>query len=376
MGTFEQEFEKIQKRYNSGEDIVSKKTMQDSIFKNPCVLYGCGVFGKVLYENFTREGRKIECFVDGNKKGIESTSGLEIISPDELVLRYPNASICISVVTPRPAKEIRNKLYDLGFGEDQIFDFPYKLITTPFGMETISLSYEEIQNHRQGYEYAYNLFDDDISKSIVIDRINSLLFRDYMPYIPESECYFPADLFSLTDKEVFVDAGVYTGDTIEEFYKRTDGQYKKIIGFEFDNINYNKALINTADYHDVSLIPKGLWDKECSLPAVTGHDKGSNVSINGETTVELTTIDDYFRDKSVSDYPTYIKMDIEGSEKQAILGSTSVIKAVKPKLAISMYHLPEDIYEIPNMILKLHPDYKLALRHYSPYAWETVLYAY
>jgi FkbM family methyltransferase len=376
LGTFEQEFEKIQRRYNTGEHIAIKKAMQEKIFKNPCVLYGCGIFGKVLYENFKRDGMKIECFVDSKKKGIEPSSGLEILTPEELVSRYRNASVCISVVAPKYAKEIRDKLYTLGFSEEQIFDFPYRLITTPHGMEMITIPYEEILRLKEGYEYAYNLFNDEESKSIILNRINCLLFHDYMPYIPESECYFPSDLFGLTDREVFVDAGVYTGDTITEFYKRSNGQYNKIIGFELDNDNYKKALINTSAYHDITIIPKGLWDNECSLSAVTGIDTGSNVNINGETNVDLTTLDKYFRGMNDSDYPTYIKMDIEGSEKQALLGSSNVIKTVKPKLAISIYHLPEDIYEIPKMILNYNSGYRLALRHYSPFAWETVLYAY
>ena len=68
-------------------------------------------------------------------------------------------------------------------------------------------------------------------------------------------------------------------------------------------------------------------------------------------------------------------MDIEGAELEALKGAEETIKRYRPKLAICVYHKPEDIVEIPKYILNINPDYKLYLRHYSDNAGETVLYA-
>lgn len=70
-----------------------------------------------------------------------------------------------------------------------------------------------------------------------------------------------------------------------------------------------------------------------------------------------------------------IKMDLEGAELHALQGAEQTIRRYRPKLAVSIYHNPEDIWEIPELILKLHPDYRLYLRHYSIAAAETVVYA-
>ena len=72
---------------------------------------------------------------------------------------------------------------------------------------------------------------------------------------------------------------------------------------------------------------------------------------------------------------TFLKMDIEGSELAALRGAERIIREQRPKLAICVYHKPEDLREIPSLLLSYHPDYKLYLRHYSINETETVLYA-
>ena len=87
--------------------------------------------------------------------------------------------------------------------------------------------------------------------------------------------------------------------------------------------------------------------------------------------IEVRKLDDMLRDRKV----TFLKMDIEGSELAALRGAERIIREQRPKLAICVYHKPEDMWEIPGFILNCHPDYKLYLRHYSISYTETVLYA-
>ncbi|MBD5095492.1 MAG: FkbM family methyltransferase [Lachnospiraceae bacterium] len=55
-------------------------------------------------------------------------------------------------------------------------------------------------------------------------------------------------------------------------------------------------------------------------------------------------------------------MDVEGAEKEALEGARNHIMRAKPKLLISAYHIPEDIFDIPKMITDMRDDYKLYLR--------------
>jgi hypothetical protein len=68
-------------------------------------------------------------------------------------------------------------------------------------------------------------------------------------------------------------------------------------------------------------------------------------------------------------------MDIEGAELEAIKGAKRIIEEQKPKLAICVYHKPEDIWELPELILSYNKEYKFYIRHYSYKDNETVLYA-
>lgn len=77
----------------------------------------------------------------------------------------------------------------------------------------------------------------------------------------------------------------------------------------------------------------------------------------------------------VSEKITFIKMDIEGAEYNALLGCKKIIKEQRPKLAICIYHKPEDIIQIPSLILSLNEEYIFYIRHYSTIWGETVLYA-
>ena len=58
-----------------------------------------------------------------------------------------------------------------------------------------------------------------------------------------------------------------------------------------------------------------------------------------------------------------------------MLGARNIIESYKPKLAISIYHKSEDIWQLPQLILEMNSEYKLYLRHYSTAAAETVMYA-
>ena len=90
----------------------------------------------------------------------------------------------------------------------------------------------------------------------------------------------------------------------------------------------------------------------------------------------------YFASTSLDDYASgrlnrvdFIKMDIEKAEMSALSGAERIIKEFKPRLAISVYHKPEDLWQIPLKLKALNPAYELHFGHHSPILWESVVYA-
>ncbi len=69
-----------------------------------------------------------------------------------------------------------------------------------------------------------------------------------------------------------------------------------------------------------------------------------------------------------------LKMDIEGAEQQASRGASQTIQTHRPVLAVSLYHRPADLWEIPLLIEEISPGYRMYLRVYGDMLLETVLY--
>jgi len=60
--------------------------------------------------------------------------------------------------------------------------------------------------------------------------------------------------------------------------------------------------------------------------------------------------------------PTFIKMDIQGSELESLKRCRHMIISTRPELAISVYHVPDHLWKIPLLIKKMIPDYECFLR--------------
>ncbi|MEW6064007.1 hypothetical protein P378_16760 [Desulforamulus profundi] len=193
--------------------------------------------------------------------------------------------------------------------------------------------------------------------------------------------YFEPGIISLGANEVFVDGGAYIGDTAEEFIKQTKientGGYRHIYSFEPDESAREKAIRNLQKYENIDVIGKGLWICDTELKFFSDGGNAGSTFVTGVRTVSVpvTSIDSFFEGKPSDELPTFIKMDIEGAEKEALIGAENVIRQKHPKLAVCVYHKPEDIYEPPKLISEIDPSYQFTLRQCADGIFDTVLYA-
>ncbi len=222
---------------------------------------------------------------------------------------------------------------------------------------------------------------DKQSKRVYKDLIQLRSTLDAWPNQSHGSQYFPTDIIHLTQKECFVDCGAYTGDTIEEFLNLTQKNYKRIVAFDPDP--YNFSVLKAKKFPNCTCIKSGVWNKEDTLTFYTGNSLCSKLeqaqvsrglySVQESIQVHVVAIDSCPECAEM----TFLKMDIEGAELNALKGAEKTIRKNRPTLAICIYHSDQDMIDIPEWILSLKLDYKLYVRHYSfgLYPDETVLYA-
>lgn len=243
---------------------------------------------------------------------------------------------------------------------------------TIWGKKVISVE-ELLTKHKEAWVLiATELYEQEIvdqlrKEGFAEERILRMTLCEHMEYMDN-------EIMTVKPNEIFVDAGCYDGRTSFDFIKWAGRQnVSKIYAFEPDAGNYNKCMKNMGNIGDteIEMINAGLWSKNTILHFDEKHHAGSKFDSDGSASVSAVSLDAAVKGADVS----FIKMDIEGAELEALRGAVNTIQSCRPRMAICVYHRPEDIIEIPKMIKELVPEYQLRLRHYMPNELDTVLYA-
>ncbi len=221
------------------------------------------------------------------------------------------------------------------------------------------------------------LYDDE-SRNIYKRIIEYRVLRNPLePYVYSlNNQYFVEGIVELADEEVFVDCGAFVGDTIQHLFdyaKKTNKTVGRVIAFEPEHKNYEILRKYYAGDKKIECIESGVANKNENLfiSGSSTYAKISDVKTDESTGINVLRIDDVEACHDAS----FIKMDIEGYETEALKGAEATIKRNKPKLAICIYHGMEDIISIIPYVHSLNPSYKLYVRHHSRDTNETVLYA-
>ena len=176
------------------------------------------------------------------------------------------------------------------------------------------------------------------------------------------------------DDEVFVDCGAYDGSGAFNFINHYSTEYKRMYLYELDPANAVRVKEAADMLRNIVTRNVAVGSEHRTMSASIGSSQGSHLGGgigNSDYTAQVVTLDE-----DISEPITFLKMDIEGAELEALRGASNHIKNEHPKLAICVYHKREDAVDIAEYILSLNPDYKLYLRHEEHYMYcGTVLYA-
>jgi FkbM family methyltransferase len=165
--------------------------------------------------------------------------------------------------------------------------------------------------------------------------------------------------------DIVIDCGAHVGTFTDEALRRGAA---KVIAVEPEPVNVECLRRNfRKEIEDgrVIVVPKGVWNSETTLElSVAKENSGMNSFVidqgagTSKITVPLTRIDTLIHDLGLPRVD-FIKMDIEGAEREALKGGLETLRQFRPRLMLEMYHRPDDRQVLPAIVRQAHADYGL-----------------
>lgn len=224
----------------------------------------------------------------------------------------------------------------------------------------------EIQSHLEDFCWLYDNLEDYRSRKVLYGILRYWLTFDYgyKDSIKENnyDDYYDLDILNCTKEECLVDLGAYNGDSVLS-YINNFGNYKRIYCYEMTASSMEKMQKSLEDFDNIIYRQVAVGARNGNVYMTDFSDASSNVvTAAGKHEIPMVKLDD-----DISEPITFIKMDIEGSELDAMKGAEWHIREDKPKLAVCSYHNNHHIYEIPKLMREYNPQYKLYMRYNGPF---------
>lgn len=334
--------------------------------KQPIVLYGMGNGADKIIDWCEANGIKVSgVFASDEFVRGQVFRGLTVEKYSAIIDRLGHdILIVIAFASERP--EVLARFKELAAEHDVVA--PH----LPLFKEAELVSNEWLEENANELQLVYDRLADDFSRRVFADTLNYKL-SGRISYLFDCETERKQDLeelFVFSEDESYLDLGAYNGDTVLEFLQLTNDRCSSIIAVEPDRRNCRKlrnlrdelALENKFVVHEA-----GVWNKKAVLSFSDSGGRQSTFIDASKLEVSVDTIDSFAGGKYIS----YIKMDVEGAELQALEGGKTTICKYQPKLFLAAYHYDADLFRIPLAIWQLAADYKIYLRKH-PYvpAWE------
>ena len=334
--------------------------------KRKIAIFAAGDYAQRFYKLLKNDlGIEVEYFIDNNEKYLDGRKVCNkqvMVKPWELDDNFKDNYFILIATKAQWVKEISIQLDDV--------DVPY-MSSDAYVATTLFENIKKINK----------LLDDDYSRSAYLGLMWYWLTHEITLCQSSNNQYFDVPQFSSSFSDIIADVGAYVGDSAEEYVKRSIGNCK-IYAFEADENNCPALNLRIERLkkewrmkeNDIVVIPAAVGAKDGEIFFKNMEiSMGSLISNSGEKSVKMIKLDNYFKDKM---FPTIIKADIEGAELDFLNGSENIIKEKKPKMAICIYHLPEDLVKIPEKVISFFNNYQFAVRTHSSDYNDTVLYCY
>jgi len=360
------------------EKFSFNKTIE--LFNNTLVIFGAGSLGRKILAQLRKEGIEPIAFADNNPNTWgKFIDGIKVFSPKEAAENFgAKATFLVTIWNPgshHQFKETKRTLISLNCQNVSSFvPFMWKYPEIFLPNCFLDLPHK-IAEAKTEVKKAFSLLEDVESQATYISQIKWRMLENFDTLRSRTSeiQYFP-NFINLSNDEIFIDCGAYDGDTIRDFLSVTENSFKVIHAFEPDSFNftnltnYVKSLPAKEKIH---LYQNAVGIRSEILRFQSTGTASSLLSASGGNEVQSISLDEVLKGK----FPSFIKMDIEGAEIDALLGARSLITKFTPILAICVYHKQDHLWKIPLLIASLSKNYRFFLRAHKEEGWDLVFYA-
>jgi FkbM family methyltransferase len=337
-------------------------------------IFGAGQFGRDLCGALLRAGHTVAGFVE-TKPNATQIMGLPLINWQQWSPTHCAAPLCIGIFNRGMPMDALEALAREAGASNVLLPWDlYPGLKQDMGWRFWLSEPERILSHTDAIANALDCLSDDPSKRCLLD-ITLFRLGLHTPYgsfqHTENQYFNPLTLGAFQSKPIrFVDGGAYNGDTYLELCSLADVQTAYL--FEPDGANFSQLVRNVHNKaRPVQCLPLGLSDSYRILSFSAGNGEGASITESGSGHIAVTALDDVLAGHTVD----FIKLDVEGAEVQALKGARKLIQRSRPVLALSLYHCPQDLWELPTMLAKMCTGYRFYIRQHFFNSFDSVLYA-
>lgn len=364
------------------EDILELKAStlppKDIDQQRPLWIFGAGGFGKSLCQAVQGRGMKVAGFVETSPKS-NAVLDLPIVDWRVLSSQAPQAQIAMGILNRgTPYDQLIAIANQAGFTDILMPWDSYNLFEKELGWRFWLSSREFLLSGLDRIAEVSKRLADPQSKDI-LKRITAFRLGLDIAYAStntsDNQYFNDFSLRPLRHQHLtYVDCGAYNGDTYLDLLSQQNIHCKQSFLMEPDPENFAALVANIAKHSNASntvCLPLAASDQYDILTFSAGQGEGGAIGTHGNMRITAVALDQLLVNTPVD----FLKLDVEGAEAQVLHGAQKTIQRCRPVLALSLYHNPQDLWVLPELLFGMCEGYDFYIRQHYFNSFDSVLYA-